>query len=52
MTIFFIPVCAEIIEHIDILESHLASFVLANIFSTSLSLIAIGLFAQWVFHQK
>lgn len=52
MTIFFIPVCAEIIEHIDILESHLTSFVLANIFSTSLSLIAIGLFAQWVFHQK
>ena len=52
MTIFFIPICAEIVEHIDILKSHFVSFVLANMLSTIVSLVLIGLFAQWVFHRK
>ena len=52
MTVFFIPVCAEIIEHIDVLQSHLLSFVLSNVLSTTLSLVLIGLFAQWIFHRS
>ena len=52
MTIFFIPICAEIVEHVDILKSHFVSFVLANMLSTMVSLVLIGLFAQWVFHRK
>lgn len=52
MTIFFIPICAEIIEHTELLQAHLYSFVLANVLSTLFSLVVIGLFAQWVFHQK
>lgn len=51
MTVFFIPVCAEIIEHIDVLQSHLVSFVLSNVLSTTLSIVLIGLFAQWIFHR-
>lgn len=52
MTIFFIPICAEIIEHLDTLQIHFTSFVFANLLSTSVSLILIGLFAQWIFHRK
>lgn len=52
MTVFFIPVCAEIIEHTDVLQTHFVSFVLANVVSTTLSLVLIGLFAQWAFHRK
>lgn len=51
MTIFFIPVCAEIIEHTDVLKTHFVSFVLANMISTLFSLVCIGLFAQWAFHR-
>ncbi len=52
MTLFFIPICVEIIEHLDVLASHLTSFVLANVLSTAISLVAIGLFAQWIFHRS
>lgn len=52
MTLFFIPICAEIIEYYETLETHLTSLLLANVLSTTLSLIAIGLFAQWIFHRK
>ena len=41
----------EIIEHIDVLQSHLVSFVLSNVLSTTLSIVLIGLFAQWIFHR-
>lgn len=51
MTIFFLPVCAEIIEHLDMLRENLHSFVLATLFSTAISLVAIGLFAQWIFRR-
>ena len=51
MTLFFIPVCAEIIEHFDVLQTHAVSFLLANILSTTLSLVLIGLFAQRLFHR-
>ena len=51
MTVFFIPVCAEIIEHVDVLYSHVVSFLLANVLSSTLSLMLIGLFAQKMFHR-
>ena len=51
MTVFFIPVCAEIIEHVDVLYSHAVSFLLANVLSSTLSLMLIGLFAQKMFHR-
>lgn len=51
MTVFFIPVCAEIIEHVDVLYSHVVSFLLTNVLSTTLSLVLIGLFAQKMFHR-
>ena len=51
MTVFFIPLCAEIIEHLDVLQAHLASFVLSNVLSTSLSVVLLGLFGQWIFHR-
>ncbi|WP_150538455.1 CidA/LrgA family protein [Actinobacillus vicugnae] len=52
MTVFFIPICAEIIQHLDMLQQHFTSFVFANILSTLVSLALIGLFAQWMFHRK
>lgn len=52
MTIFFIPICAEIVEHLDTLQDHFNSFALANVLSTFLSMLLIGLFAQRVFHKK
>lgn len=51
MTLFFIPICAEIIEHVDVLYEHAVSFLLANVLSTMLSLVVIGLFAQRIFHR-
>lgn len=50
MTLFFIPICAEILEHTEDLVVHFNALVLATFFSTMISLVAIGLFAQWIFH--
>ncbi|AKO31086.1 murein hydrolase transporter LrgA [[Haemophilus] ducreyi] len=52
MMLFFLPICADIINHIDTLQHYFSSFVLANMLSTTLSLVAIGLFGQWIFHRK
>ncbi|MDD0824590.1 CidA/LrgA family protein [Mannheimia sp. AT1] len=52
MTIFFLPICAELIEHLDLLRHNLDTFVLSTILSTTVSLVAIGLFAQWLFHRN
>lgn len=52
MTIFFLPICAELIEHTEMLSQNLYSFVLAVLLSTAISLVAIGLFAQWIFQRK
>lgn len=51
MTLFFIPICAEILEHTEDLVQHFNALVLATFFSTLISLVAIGVFAQWVFHR-
>lgn len=52
MTLFFLPICVELMEHFDLLAQNLNSLVLSNILSTSLSLVLIGVFAQWIFHRK
>ncbi|QLB18891.1 CidA/LrgA family protein [Mannheimia granulomatis] len=52
MTLFFLPICVELVEHFDLLAQNLNSLVLSNILSTSLSLVLIGVFAQWIFHRK
>lgn len=52
MTLFFLPICAELIEHLDLLRHNLDTFVLSTILSTIISLIAIGFFAQWLFHRN
>ncbi len=51
MALFFLPICAGIIEQSDILSLHLHSLVLANFVSTVLSLIVIGYLAQWLFNK-
>lgn len=52
MSLFFLPICAELTEHLDMLRQNFDSFVLATLFSTAISLIIIGLFAQWIFHRN
>lgn len=49
MTLFFLPICVELMEHFDLLAQNLNALVLSNILSTMVSLIAVGLFAQWIF---
>lgn len=49
MTLFFLPICVELMEHFDVLAQNLNALVLSNILSTMVSLIAVGLFAQWIF---
>lgn len=49
MTLFFLPICVELMEHFDVLKQNINSLVLSNILSTAVSLVAIGLFAQWIF---
>lgn len=51
MTVFFLPVCAGIIEQIEPIKSHLHSLLLANFISSVLSLILLGILAQWLFKQ-
>ncbi|QBQ64409.1 murein hydrolase transporter LrgA [Actinobacillus indolicus] len=51
MALFFLPICAGIIEQSDILSLHLHSLVLANFVSTVLSLIVVGYLAQWLFNK-
>lgn len=49
MTLFFLPICVELMEHFDVLAQNLNALVLSNILSTMVSLIAVGLSAQWIF---
>ncbi|WP_373778672.1 CidA/LrgA family protein [Glaesserella sp.] len=51
MTIFFLPVCAGIIEQFEMLKLHINSLVFANFISTVLSLVIIGLLAEWLFRK-
>ncbi|MFA9499779.1 CidA/LrgA family protein [Mannheimia sp. E30BD] len=52
MTLFFLPICAGLMEHFDLLHQNLNTFVLATALSTLVSIILIGIFAQWLFHRK
>lgn len=52
MVLFFLPICAGIIEQAEILSLHLHSLVLANFVSTVLSLIVIGYLAEWLFSKE
>lgn len=52
ITLFFLPICVELAEYFDLLAQNLSSLVVSNILSTSLSLILIGVFAQWLFHKQ
>lgn len=52
MALFFLPICAGIIEQYDILSLHIQSLVLANFISTVLSLIVIGYLAEWLFSKE
>lgn len=52
MTLFFLPICAGLIEHFDLLRQNLNTFVLATALSTLVSIVLIGIFAQWLFHRK
>ncbi|WP_407662364.1 CidA/LrgA family protein [Muribacter muris] len=49
MTLFFLPICAGIVEQTEVLLAHLNALVMANFFSAVLSLIVIGYFSQWLF---
>ena len=51
MTLFFLPVCAGVIEQTEVLKAHLNSLIWANFFSTVLSLVVIGYLAQWLFYK-
>ncbi|SQE31447.1 Putative effector of murein hydrolase LrgA [Mannheimia haemolytica] len=48
----FLPICVELIEHLELLRQNLNTFVLATALSTLVSVVAIGVFAQWIFHYK
>lgn len=52
MTLFFLPICVGLIEHTQTLTQHFNALVLSNILSTTFSLVAVGLFAQWVFARS
>ncbi len=52
MTIFFLPICAGIIEQIDILSSHIEALLIANFLSTVICLVVIGYLAQWLFEKE
>ncbi|AUI65947.1 MULTISPECIES: CidA/LrgA family protein [Glaesserella] len=52
MTIFFLPICAGIIEQVDVLSAHLEALLLANFLSTVICLVVIGYLAQWLFEKE
>lgn len=52
MTLFFLPVCAGIMEQTEVLKVHLNALIFSNFLSTALSLIAIGYLAQWLFDRE
>ncbi|HDL6201155.1 TPA: CidA/LrgA family protein, partial [Mannheimia haemolytica] len=45
ITLFFLPICVELIEHLELLRQNLNTFVLATALSTLVSVVAIGVFA-------
>lgn len=51
MTLFFLPICAELIEHLDLFSENFNTFVLSTALSSLVSIVIIGLFAQWLFHR-
>ncbi len=52
MSLFFLPICVGIIEHKQLITDYLASFFLANVLSTLLSLIIIAYFSQWLLNKQ
>lgn len=52
MTLFFLPICAGIVEQTDVLLTHIQALVVANFLSAVLSLVVIGYFAQWLFSRS
>ncbi|QIW15778.1 murein hydrolase transporter LrgA [Pasteurellaceae bacterium RH1A] len=52
MAIFFLPICAGIIEHGDLFVSHVDSFFLAAFVSSVISIVGVGLFAQKLLTKK
>uniref|UniRef100_UPI0035A1D328 CidA/LrgA family protein n=2 Tax=Glaesserella sp. TaxID=2094731 RepID=UPI0035A1D328 len=51
MTVFFLPVCAGIVDQTDVLKLHINSLLVANFISTVVSLVIIGLLAEWLFRK-
>ncbi|OOH90532.1 murein hydrolase transporter LrgA [Pasteurellaceae bacterium 15-036681] len=52
MILFFLPICAGIVEQGSAISSHLDSLLLANFISTILSMVVIGYLAQWLFKKS
>lgn len=52
MTLFFLPICAGVVDQFDMLNQHVDSLIFANFFSTMLSLILLGYLAQKLFTHK
>lgn len=52
MTLFFLPICAGIVEQTEVLLAHLNALVMANFLSAVLSLVVIGYFSQWLFSRS
>lgn len=52
MTLFFLPICAGIVEQSEVLMLHLSPLLISNLLSSLLSLVVIGYLAQWLFKQE
>lgn len=52
MSVLFVPVSAGIVEYADVLVSEAKSFLLPNIISTMLTLVLIGMLAEYFFSHR
>ncbi|QQF85235.1 CidA/LrgA family protein [Histophilus somni] len=52
MSVLFVPVSMGIVEYADILVTQATSFLLPNIISTILTLVLIGILAEYLFSRR
>ncbi|OOS00080.1 hypothetical protein B0186_06870 [Canicola haemoglobinophilus] len=52
MSVLFVPVSAGIVEYADVLVREAKSFLLPNIISTMLTLVLIGMLAEYLFSHR
>lgn len=52
MPIFFLPICASIMNYGEMLKRYFSQIVLSNLISSVLSLLVIASLAQWLLNRK